>query len=171
MNMESLYQPLETVLGQMRLYIQYVHPLDFVKWIQFQFSLKQPNLEINDPVKPIHVLLIADPQIIDQYSYPSRGPLLSWLTRLVVDLNLRKNWHASLQHKPDAIVFLGDMMDNGRYIMSNEELVAVVCYKSLQNLSNLNQSFLDMKRTIRGSKTSSRKTKTYHSISYLETTT
>ena len=54
--------------------------------------------------------------------------MLSWLTRLVADLNLRKNWHASLKHKPDAIVFLGDMMDNGRYIMSDEELVSEVFY-------------------------------------------
>jgi predicted phosphodiesterase len=47
----------------------------------------------------------------------------------VVDLNLRKNWHAALQHNPDAIVFLGDMMDNGRYAMSDEELVSDVCYQ------------------------------------------
>lgn len=78
------------------------------------------NFEIDDPVKLTHVLLIADPHI-DQCSHASRGPSPSWLTRLVVDLNLRKNWLASLQHKPDVIVFLGDMMDNGRHLMSDEE--------------------------------------------------
>ncbi|CAA7259054.1 unnamed protein product [Cyclocybe aegerita] len=42
------------------------------------------------------------------------GPLGSYLTRLVVDLNLRKNWQAALHKRPDVVVFLGDMMDNGR---------------------------------------------------------
>ncbi|KAF8806465.1 Metallo-dependent phosphatase [Phlegmacium glaucopus] len=84
-------------------------------------ALYPPNLKTDDHVKPTHVLLIADPQIIDHRSYPTRGALLSWLTRIVVDLNLRKNWQASLQHKPDVIVCLGDMMDNGRYVMSDEE--------------------------------------------------
>ncbi|KAF8161226.1 Metallo-dependent phosphatase-like protein [Crassisporium funariophilum] len=73
------------------------------------------------PVSPTHVLLVADPQILDQHSYPGRGALLSWLTRIVVDLNLRKNWHAALHKQPDVVVFLGDMMDNGRLSMSDEE--------------------------------------------------
>lgn len=42
---------------------------------------------------------------------------------------------------------------------------------SIVNPSHLKQLFLDMKRTIGGSKVSSRKIKMYHSISYLETTT
>lgn len=48
-----------------------------------------------------------------------------------MDLNLRKNWQASLQHEPDVIVFLGDMMDNGRSIISDEELVSDVYYFSV----------------------------------------
>jgi len=39
----------------------------------------------------------------------------------VVDLNLRKNWQAALRKEPDAVVFLGDMMDGGRSVMSDEE--------------------------------------------------
>ncbi|KAF5321719.1 hypothetical protein D9619_001937 [Psilocybe cf. subviscida] len=68
-----------------------------------------------------HVLLVADPQIVDRYSYPSRNFLVAHLTRLIVDLNLRKNWKAAIEKKPDAIVFLGDMMDNGRDSMSDAE--------------------------------------------------
>jgi len=70
---------------------------------------------------PSHVLLIADPQILDHRSYPERGPYLTYLTRVVVDLNLRKNWWAALLKRPDAIVFLGDMMDGGRFNMSDDE--------------------------------------------------
>ncbi|KAF8967901.1 hypothetical protein BDZ97DRAFT_1801908 [Flammula alnicola] len=72
--------------------------------------------------KTSHVLLVADPQIIDRHSYPSRGRLASYLTRLIVDLNLRKNWRVALNKKPDIVVFLGDMMDNGRYDMSDADL-------------------------------------------------
>ncbi|KAF9485927.1 Metallo-dependent phosphatase [Pholiota conissans] len=71
--------------------------------------------------RPAHVLLVADPQIIDRNSYPTRSSFSAYLTRLIVDLNLRKNWHAAIKKNPDAIVFLGDMMDNGRNAMSTAE--------------------------------------------------
>jgi hypothetical protein len=44
----------------------------------------------------------------------------------VVDLNLRKNWRAALRKKPDAVVFLGDMMDGGRFVMSEDEYVCFI---------------------------------------------
>ncbi|PPR00982.1 hypothetical protein CVT24_000276 [Panaeolus cyanescens] len=71
--------------------------------------------------RPCHVLLVADPQVLDYRSYPRRGVLLSYITRSIVNLNLRKNWRAALGRKPDAVVFLGNMLDNGRLKMSNEE--------------------------------------------------
>ena len=42
----------------------------------------------------------------------------------MTDLNMRKSWRA-VYHKfrPDYVVFLGDMMDNGRLDMSHEEYV------------------------------------------------
>ena len=73
--------------------------------------------------KPTHVLLVADPQIVDRHSYPSRGLLLSHLSRLIIDLNLRKNWKVAINKQPDAVIFLGDMMDNGRDAMSDQECV------------------------------------------------
>ncbi|KDR75754.1 hypothetical protein GALMADRAFT_69101 [Galerina marginata CBS 339.88] len=79
---------------------------------------------VSVPIRPSHVLLVADPQIVDRYSYPSRGAFLSYLTRVLVDLNLRKNWRVALQKRPDVVVFLGDMMDNGRSVMPEEEYEA-----------------------------------------------
>lgn len=70
---------------------------------------------------PYHVLVVADPQILDHRSYPGRAPFLTYISRLVVDLNLRKNWRAALLKHPDAVVFLGDMMDGGRFSMSDDE--------------------------------------------------
>ncbi|TFY53473.1 hypothetical protein EVJ58_g9434 [Rhodofomes roseus] len=66
-------------------------------------------------------MLVADPQLLDFNSYPGRNPWLVWLSQLIVDLNMRKSWRASLALDPDAVVFLGDMMDNGRMDQSDDE--------------------------------------------------
>ncbi|KAJ4001544.1 Metallo-dependent phosphatase-like protein [Lentinula boryana] len=70
---------------------------------------------------PKHALLVADPQIIDHRSYPGRPALLTYISQLIVDLNLRKNWRAALRSAPDVIFFLGDYMDSGRDVMSDTE--------------------------------------------------
>ncbi|KAJ7924953.1 Metallo-dependent phosphatase-like protein [Mycena leptocephala] len=73
-----------------------------------------------DP-QPTHVLLVADPQILDHRSYPDRGLFLTYISQLLVDLNLRKSWRAALRTRPDVVVLLGDMMDGGRFSMSDAE--------------------------------------------------
>ena len=45
------------------------------------------------------------------------------LSQFIVDLNMRKSWWATKQLNPDVVVFLGDMMDGGRFAMSDEEYV------------------------------------------------
>ncbi|KAF4567515.1 hypothetical protein EYR40_006518 [Pleurotus pulmonarius] len=67
------------------------------------------------------ILIVADPQILDHGSYPDRGVILTFLSRVFTDLNLRRSWRAALRKQPDAVVFLGDMMDNGRVNMSDDE--------------------------------------------------
>ena len=66
---------------------------------------------------------MADPQILDHRSYPGRTPWLTRLSQFIVDLNLRKSWRAVLRQNPHAVVFLGDMMDGGRFAMSDTEYV------------------------------------------------
>ncbi|KAI0633365.1 Metallo-dependent phosphatase-like protein [Trametes polyzona] len=73
-----------------------------------------------------HVLLIADPQILDHRSYPDRPAWLMRLSQFIVDLNIRKSWRATLRRHPDSVVFLGDMMDNGRVDMPDEEYARYV---------------------------------------------
>jgi ethanolamine phosphate phosphodiesterase len=73
----------------------------------------------------VHILIVSDPQILDHRSYPGRSPFLTFLTQLVVDLNLRKSWRAALQTRPHAVVLLGDMMDGGRFAMSDGECVVL----------------------------------------------
>jgi hypothetical protein len=60
-----------------------------------------------------HILLVADPQILDERSYPGRSSLLRAVSRIFVDMNLRKAWRVVKSKRPHAIIFLGDMMDNG----------------------------------------------------------
>ncbi|KAH9942328.1 Metallo-dependent phosphatase [Epithele typhae] len=84
------------------------------------------QLFIKPEDSPTHVLVVADPQILDMRSYPDRPPWLQTLTQLMVDLYIRKSWRAVLRRRPDAIVFLGDMMDNGRLAMSDQEYEAYV---------------------------------------------
>ncbi|KAJ7091250.1 Metallo-dependent phosphatase-like protein [Mycena epipterygia] len=74
--------------------------------------------------RPTHVLLVADPQILDHRSYPGRAPYLTFISQLLVDLNLRKSWRAALRMQPDVVMFLGDMMDGGRFSMSDAEYEA-----------------------------------------------
>ena len=58
--------------------------------------------------------MIANPQIIDDYSYGRTG-ILQKITEVYTDMYMRKNW-INLQHifDPDAVIFLGDLMDGGR---------------------------------------------------------
>lgn len=80
--------------------------------------------------EPTHVLLVADPQILDQRSYPGRDPALMWLTQRIVDMNMRRSWRATQTLHPDVVVFLGDMMDGGRFAMSDPECVRTVILES-----------------------------------------
>jgi len=59
------------------------------------------------------VLLVADPQILNERSYPERSSFLRTVSRIFVDMNLRKAWRVAKSMHPHAVIFLGDMMDNG----------------------------------------------------------
>ncbi|CAN3352888.1 cell division control protein 1 [Diutina catenulata] len=64
---------------------------------------------------PQHVLLVADPQLIDNHTYPGRNSLLLDLSKHTVDTHLKRNYHALLSAlHPDTVFFLGDYLDNGR---------------------------------------------------------
>ncbi|KAG9104383.1 hypothetical protein FRC06_003190 [Ceratobasidium sp. 370] len=83
-------------------------------------------------------MLIADPQVIDHRSYPSRRLWLKTLTQFIVDSNLRKNWRAAKRLYPDVVVFLGDMMDGGRYRMLDDEYEAY--YSRFNDIFSLNKN-------------------------------
>ncbi|KAL9102922.1 MAG: hypothetical protein Q9163_001982 [Psora crenata] len=64
---------------------------------------------------PHHVVLIADPQLVDAHTYPGRPWPLSTLTIKYTDLYMRKSFQ-QIQDSldPDTVLFLGDLFDGGR---------------------------------------------------------
>ncbi|KAL5485043.1 hypothetical protein ACEPAI_7685 [Sanghuangporus weigelae] len=73
-----------------------------------------------------HVLLIADPQI----RAPRRHP--AWRRWLhLTDLALRKRWSFVRRVRPDVVVFLGDMLDRGRYADDDEYRESFEYFKSI----------------------------------------
>ena len=67
------------------------------------------------PLSQTNILLIADPQLIDNHTYPGRNELLLKLSKHTVDTYIKKNYNELLdQLQPNYIMFLGDLLDNGR---------------------------------------------------------
>lgn len=64
---------------------------------------------------PHHVLLVADPQLVDPHTYPDRPWPLSSLTILYTDKYLERSYRIIQETlRPDATLFLGDLFDGGR---------------------------------------------------------
>ncbi|KAL1954627.1 hypothetical protein VTO42DRAFT_868 [Malbranchea cinnamomea] len=64
---------------------------------------------------PSHVVLIADPQLVDAHTYPGRPWPLSSLTVFYADLYLYRAYTLLQKYlRPDATLFLGDLFDGGR---------------------------------------------------------
>ena len=62
------------------------------------------------------IVLIADPQIVDDYSYPKQFKIINYFTKKLADNYLHRNYemiHSVLA--PDTTIFLGDLFDGGRY--------------------------------------------------------
>ncbi|ODV59559.1 putative lipid phosphatase CDC1, partial [Ascoidea rubescens DSM 1968] len=68
------------------------------------------------------VVVIADPQIVDDHTYPDRPYLLQYITRIISDNYMRKNFKLLNQVlQPDSLIFLGDLFDGGREWFNDEK--------------------------------------------------
>lgn len=64
---------------------------------------------------PHHLVLVADPQMIDPHSYPGRPWPINPLTYKVTDNYLRRSYNQLIsQLDPTSLFFLGDLFDGGR---------------------------------------------------------
>lgn len=76
--------------------------------------------KLRQKVKPTHVLLLADTQV----QHSALGGKSWWenpIRRVLFELNMRKSWHVTSRLKPHAVIFLGDMLANGKAARSSEE--------------------------------------------------
>ncbi|KAJ1805193.1 hypothetical protein LPJ75_005383, partial [Coemansia sp. RSA 2598] len=81
--------------------------------------------------KPVHMAVIADPQIVDHYSYDQTGLLLR-ITEFFTDIYLRKSYRfLQTLRRPQKIIFLGDLMDGGREWADNQWMQELRRYQSI----------------------------------------
>ena len=97
-------------------------------YISFSNILSLTGFQTFTSSRPTHVLVVADPQILDHRSYPGRPAILTYISQVLVDLNIRKSWREATHLKPDAVIFLGDMMDGGRFPMPDAEYASLLPY-------------------------------------------
>ncbi|WVW79244.1 hypothetical protein I302_101210 [Kwoniella bestiolae CBS 10118] len=73
---------------------------------------------------PTHVVLLADPHVPHPVlSYPEGSrPWVNWLKQQIDELFMRKSWNVVTRlGRIDAVIVLGDMLDCGRGVMSDDE--------------------------------------------------
>lgn len=73
-------------------------------------------------------MLIADPHFRDSSILPRKPSWLTSITEFVVHLNLRKSWNAASRLNPHVVIVLGDMLHQGRAIMTDEECVSIAIH-------------------------------------------
>ena len=79
-----------------------------------QPQAESPAPKPGEEVKPTHVLLVADPQVLDDKAH-------GVFKKFIIESNLRKSWDVAKRLKPHAVVFLGDMMSGGRHASISDE--------------------------------------------------
>lgn len=120
-----LYTPHVHILLVMWLFIIYwgerYYPYHELQKCQWPSGL--PDKAQSSSVKPFdfaspsvaRVALVADPQLVDDNTYPKRNKAVLSIVKYIVDGYLRRNWvnmHKVLD--PDTTIFLGDLFDGGR---------------------------------------------------------
>ncbi|ODV87440.1 hypothetical protein CANARDRAFT_26838 [[Candida] arabinofermentans NRRL YB-2248] len=108
----SLKPIVPAIIIWFQLFIFFQVFLPYIKASNCNFDTQQEN--------PYNILLIADPQLIDNHTYPDRGPLGLAISQFTVDNYIRTNFGFLMRRlKPDTVIFLGDLQDNARD--SNDE--------------------------------------------------
>ncbi|WWD21088.1 hypothetical protein CI109_105569 [Kwoniella shandongensis] len=84
--------------------------------------LRRSNPSLSTP--PTHVVLLADTHVPHpRLSYaPDSRPWVNWLKQQMDELFMRKSWNVVMRlGRIDAVIVVGDMLDWGRGVMSDEE--------------------------------------------------
>lgn len=93
-------------------FFQYIDPLITVSRCGYPHN---PKSDLGFPVEIDKILIVADPQLIDNHTYPSYPKAVLSLARLTVHNYLYKSYSALLTIlRPHTVIFVGDLLDNGR---------------------------------------------------------
>lgn len=97
--------------------------------------------------RPWHVLVVADPQLLDMRSYPGRNWLAKWLSIKFTDNYARKAWKFVRRSKGkggplDSVVWLGDLLDSGVESVDRKEWVLAGLEGSSALSADFRRSFL-----------------------------
>lgn len=97
------------------MYYQKVKPGTEINKCQWKNWEKFEADQLGHSVVPHRVLLIADPQIVDDHTYPKRPRWIQWITTRISDNYMAINYKLLQEKlKPDSTIFLGDLFDGGR---------------------------------------------------------
>ncbi|KAK9456417.1 Metallo-dependent phosphatase-like protein [Dipodascopsis uninucleata] len=98
--------------GERWIFADYIKRCDWSKWENWPAG-----------ASPERVILVADPQLVDDNTYPGRNSLLLSLTEAYVDNYMHRAWYyLETELKSDATIFLGDLFDGGREWEHNQWL-------------------------------------------------
>ncbi|KAJ1953152.1 hypothetical protein EC988_003155 [Linderina pennispora] len=77
-------------------------------------SCRWPTSAQKGGAEPVRVAIVADPQIVDHYSYNQTGVLLR-VVEFFTDIYIKKSYiFLQMLQEPDTVIFLGDLMDGAR---------------------------------------------------------
>jgi hypothetical protein len=97
------------------IFFQYVDPFLTISKCSFDDNIKGLKQLNSKNIKTENVLIISDPQLIDKHTYPNRNQFALSLSKITADNYLYKNYVTLVKTlKPQTIIFLGDLLDNGR---------------------------------------------------------
>ncbi|KDR75748.1 hypothetical protein GALMADRAFT_248420 [Galerina marginata CBS 339.88] len=80
--------------------------------------------------KTTHVLLIADPQVHHPVILAPGSWWANPIRRVMFELNLRKSWHVTSRLRPHTVIFLGDVLANGKAAQNIEEYGPIVACRA-----------------------------------------
>ncbi|KAH9813423.1 Metallo-dependent phosphatase-like protein [Melampsora americana] len=103
-------------------WFQFYNQISSCQWPSIPSDEAQPDLIPNQ----FNLLIIADPQLPSiPYSYPTRPYLLQAISIQIINQFIRKSWRLLIRiRKPDAIIFLGDLLDGGVATVDQSEYEA-----------------------------------------------
>ncbi|KAJ1344160.1 hypothetical protein BSLG_001300 [Batrachochytrium salamandrivorans] len=95
----------------------YIYSCAWPRIVDFSDPTSGDNYGTVDAWEPaeVHIAVIADPQLTDAYAYDQESGILLYLTEIISDIYMKRNYRLLQQVlHPQHVIFAGDMMDGGR---------------------------------------------------------